>query len=408
VPFNPRNPQPQSITGHAKDHPARGKTMRIVSSIRSPLFALLLLAMSAAAYAQINLSVSFAPPELPVYSQPLCPGDGYLWTPGYWAYANDYDDYYWVPGTWVMAPEPGLLWTPAYWGWGGNGYVFYQGYWGQQVGFYGGISYGYGYFGEGYQGGRWQNGQFYYNRSVNNVNVTNIHNVYNTTVINNTTTVNRISYNGGNGGINARPRPEEEAAARERHIPPVAVQAQHAQAARANQELRASVNHGTPPVAATPKPGEFNDRAVTPARAAGTPYNPPPNRAAVQPLGNAPVAQPRSGAARPDRPSPSNRPEPNRAEPSRPESNRPPTAEPNNRPESNRPPSVQPNNRPEPNRNEPQRSQTAPPNERSEPQHTSPPAGARSARQQQPQPAPMKAEEKKQQNEQPKRDEKPQ
>ena len=104
--------------------------MRIASLIRSPLFALVLLAMSAAAYAQISISVSFAPPELPVYEQPLCPGEGYLWTPGYWAYANDYDDYYWVPGTWVMAPEPGLLWTPAYWGWGGNGYVFYQGYWG--------------------------------------------------------------------------------------------------------------------------------------------------------------------------------------------------------------------------------------------------------------------------------------
>jgi len=71
-----------------------------------------------------------------------------------------------------MAPERGLLWTPAYWGWGGNGYVFYDGYWGRRVGFYGGISYGYGYFGEGYEGGRWQNGQFYYNRSVNNVNVT--------------------------------------------------------------------------------------------------------------------------------------------------------------------------------------------------------------------------------------------
>ena len=62
---------------------------------------------------------------------------------------------------------------------------FHHGYWGQQVGFYGGVSYGYGYYGDGYQGGRWQNGQFYYNRSVNNVNVTNIHNVYNTTVINN-------------------------------------------------------------------------------------------------------------------------------------------------------------------------------------------------------------------------------
>ena len=144
-----------------------------------------------------------------------------------------------------MAPEPGLLWTPAYWGWGGNGYVFYDGYWGPHVGFYGGISYGYGYFGEGYEGGRWHNGQFYYNRSVNNVNVTNIHNVYNTTVINNTT-VNRVSYNGGNGGISARPRPQEEAAARERHIPPVAVQTQHAQAARTNPEQRASVNHGTP------------------------------------------------------------------------------------------------------------------------------------------------------------------
>ena len=91
---------------------------------------------------------------------------------------------------------------------------------------------------------------------MNNVNVTNIHNVYNTTVINNTT-VNRISYNGGNGGITARPRPEEEAAARERHTPPVAAQTQHEQAARAKPELRASVNHGTPTVAATPKPGAF-------------------------------------------------------------------------------------------------------------------------------------------------------
>ena len=79
--------------------------MRIVSSIRSSLFAAVLLAIAAAAYAQMSISVSFAPPELPVYEQPLCPGEGYLWTPGYWAYANDYDDYYWVPGTWVMAPN---------------------------------------------------------------------------------------------------------------------------------------------------------------------------------------------------------------------------------------------------------------------------------------------------------------
>jgi hypothetical protein len=138
VPLNPSNPQQQCITGHAKDSWARGSKMRIIPTIRSLLFALVMLAMSAAAYAQISISITFAPPELPVYEQPLCPGEGYLWTPGYWAYANDFDDYYWVPGTWVMAPEVGFLWTPGYWGWGGNGFVFYDGYWGPQVGFYGG------------------------------------------------------------------------------------------------------------------------------------------------------------------------------------------------------------------------------------------------------------------------------
>ena len=375
--------------------------MRIIPTIRSLMFALVMLAMSAAAYAQISISITFAPPELPVYEQPLCPGDGYLWTPGYWAYADD--DYYWVPGTWVMAPEVGLLWTPAYWGWGGNGYVFYDGYWGPQVGFYGGINYGYGYFGNGYEGGRWQNRQFYYNRSVNNVNITVIHNVYNTTVINNT--VNRVSYNGGNGGINRRPTPQEEAAAHEKHIPPVAVQTQHVQAARAKPELRASTNHGTPPVAATPKPGALNDRAVVPAKQAGAPYNPPANRAAAQPPVNTPATHPENNAARPDRPTPNNQPESNRAQP-----NRPPTAQPNDRPESNRPPTAEPSNRPEPNRNEPaQRPQTPPPSERLQPQHTPPPAETQRAprEQQHPQPAAQKPEEKKQKDEQLKRDEKP-
>ena len=77
-----------------------------------------------------------------------------------------------------------------------------------------------------------------YNRAVNNVNVTNIHNTYNTTVINNTT-VNRVSYNGGTGGITARPTAQEETAAHEKHIAPVAAQTQHEQAARANPQQRA-------------------------------------------------------------------------------------------------------------------------------------------------------------------------
>jgi hypothetical protein len=107
--------------------------------------------LSSSSSAQIGVSVSIAPPELPVYDQPICPGDGYIWTPGYWAWDGEY---YWVPGTWVLVPEVGYLWTPGYWGWGGNGFLFYDGYWGPTVGFYGGINYGFGYFGHGYEGGR--------------------------------------------------------------------------------------------------------------------------------------------------------------------------------------------------------------------------------------------------------------
>ncbi len=50
--------------------------MSITRSIRSSLFSLVLLAMSAAAYAQFSIAVSFAPPELPVYEQPMAPGRG--------------------------------------------------------------------------------------------------------------------------------------------------------------------------------------------------------------------------------------------------------------------------------------------------------------------------------------------
>src|ERR1700693_4241020 len=251
--------------------------MRVASYGRFLFFVLVLVALSAASYAQvgIGISVNFAPPALPVYEQPPCPAEGDIWTPGYWAWDADDADYYWVPGTWVLAPEVGFLWTPAWWGWSGGVYLFHEGFWGPHVGFYGGIVYGFGYFGHGYEGGRWDGGHFFYNSSVNNVNVTIIHNVYNTTVINNTN-VTRVSYNGGNGGVNERPRPEEEAAARARHLPPVPDQRQHVQAARSNQQLRASVNRGKPPIAATPKPSAFNERGVVPAREGGTLHHPGP------------------------------------------------------------------------------------------------------------------------------------
>ena len=228
--------------------------MRALGFARCFSLALLFLAIPAASFAGVFVSVAIAPPVLPVYEQPPCPGDGYIWTPGYWAYGPG--GYYWVPGTWVTPPTVGVLWTPGYWGWGNGVYLWHAGYWGPHIGFYGGVNYGFGYFGSGYEGGSWRDRHFFYNRSVNNVTITNVH-IYNKTVINNVT-VNRVSYSGGHGGIEARPTHEQERWAHERHFQPTGMQRQHEHAAGGNRAFRASENHGRPAIAATSRPGEFH------------------------------------------------------------------------------------------------------------------------------------------------------
>jgi hypothetical protein len=235
-------------------------------------FAVLMAPSLAAAQISVGISVHIGPPPLPVYVQPVCPAPGYIWTPGYWAYGPE--GYYWVPGTWVMAPAVGVLWTPGYWGWGSGGYLWHAGYWGPHIGFYGGINYGFGYTGVGFVGGGWRGGVFAYNTAVTNVNTTVIHNTYiDRTVIRNTTinntTVNRVSYNGGNGGISARPTAQEQMAEHEHHIAPNSMQEQHERAARNDRTLLASVNHGRPAIAATAKPGEFHGQGVVGAREPG-------------------------------------------------------------------------------------------------------------------------------------------
>src|ERR1700691_1397478 len=242
----------------------------------SVLPALLLLTLPVMSVAQvgINISVNLAPPELPVYEQPPIPAVGYLWTPGYWAWGDDIQDYYWVPGTWVLVPQAGYLWTPGYWGSNGGAFVWNQGYWGTQIGFYGGVNYGFGYGGSGYEGGYWQGGHLFYNTSVVNVRNSSVHitNVYNKTVVNNVT-VNNVSYNGGTGGTRAEPTAAEQAAAREPHVQPTAAQRQQETAARSNPALRLSANHGKPAIAATAKPGVFTGAGVVGAKNAARPVS---------------------------------------------------------------------------------------------------------------------------------------
>src|SRR5258708_7688844 len=228
--------------------------MRIARLITFVVAAVLALTIPVQSRAQVavGISVQIGPPALPVYEQPICPGEGYIWTPGYWAYGDD--DYYWVPGTWVLAPV-GMLWTPGYWAWQDGSYAWYPGYWGPQVGFYGGIFYGFGYVCTGYEGGYLNHGAFNYNRSVHKL--TNVTNVYNKTVVNNVT-VNNVSFNGGPGGTNARPTGAEQAAARAPHTSATAEQMQHERTASTNHSQLASVNHGKPGIAATAKPAEFS------------------------------------------------------------------------------------------------------------------------------------------------------
>ena len=200
----------------------------------------------ASSFAQVGISVNFAPPVLPVYEQPPCPVSGYIWTPGYWGYGYDVGDYYWVPGAWVAPPTVGLLWTPSWWGWNNGAYVFNQGYWGPTVGFYGGINYGYGYTGNGYWGGRWSGNTFQYNTAVTRVNTNVVHNTYINNSENKQVTANRASFNGPNG-VNAQPTAQQKAAAANaKKMPPTSQQLSRQQAASKDQNLRASVNKGKP------------------------------------------------------------------------------------------------------------------------------------------------------------------
>ena len=229
-----------------------------------PLACCILAAAPSMLLAWGEVTISVAPPAIPFYDQPMCPQDGYNWTPGYWAYGSE--GYFWVPGTWVMAPAPGLLWTPGYWGWGNQSYIFHEGYWGPQVGFYGGVNYGYGYGGSGFQGGYWQGPVFYYNRSVASVGSAGFTHVYSKHVPSNSS---HVAFNGGSGGLRAVPTAQDRKAEHEQHQPPTGEQTQHHQAASQNKTLLASANHGRPPVAATVKAGDLASGHSTAAKPAG-------------------------------------------------------------------------------------------------------------------------------------------
>jgi hypothetical protein len=235
-----------------------------------PALALATLPAVSSAGVFVGVSVNIAPPPLPVYVQPPCPEPGYLWTPGYWAWNEG--AYYWVPGTWIEPPEVGFLWTPGYWGWGDDAYMWHAGYWGPHVGFYGGVNYGFGYDGVGFEGGYWRGRDFFYNRAVMHVGPAFGRNVYYHRVVYRST-YQHVSFNGGPGGVRARPSHEQAMAEHEHHVGFTSPQQRQQRMAFADHSLRADYNHGRPPVAATTRPAMFHGSGVFAARAAGGPVH---------------------------------------------------------------------------------------------------------------------------------------
>ena len=232
--------------------------MRLFRPVFLVLLALLVPLSAATLHAQfgISINVGFAPPALPVYEQPPCPEVNLMWTPGYWGYDND-GGYYWVPGAWVPAPYDGALWTPPYWGWNNGQYGFHDGYWGQTVGYYGGVNYGFGFGGVGFAGGEWRGGSFAYNTAVTQVNVNIIHTTYrNTTIVQQgiVANPNHVAFNGGPGGIQHTATPREQAAEKQPHTAATSFQTQHATTARSDKTSFAKANGGHPTNLAAAKP----------------------------------------------------------------------------------------------------------------------------------------------------------
>jgi len=242
-----------------------------------------------------DVTTDAAPPALPDYDQPECPVDGYLWQPGFWAYGRDVRSYYWVPGAWVAPPSADMLWTPPYWGFDGGIYAFHSGYWGNTIGFYGGVNYGFGYGGVGFVGGNWYGGHFRYNTAVLRVNVTVVHNVYVDRTVIVAGNTSHASFN-GRGGVIATPNNREMAAMKEHHIMATPEQIRNQQSARADKSQFASANGGRPATFASPRALDTRPAAAAaPAARPGIAGNQTPAAQAARPgmapaPGTSPVA----------------------------------------------------------------------------------------------------------------------
>src|SRR5208283_2317198 len=169
-----------------------------------------------------------------------------------------------------------------------------------------------GYVGHGYYGGYWNGGHFFYNTAITRVNVNLIRNVYVHPVrINNVVITgrisNRVSFNGGRGGIVARPLPAETAVLQERRISPMASQVQVQHEAAQNKQQLFSQNKGRPAAAVAARPIAADRVLPAPLPRSATPAGQPGVRGNAGPgpvQAPAQAARPQPQAGQPMRPAP--------------------------------------------------------------------------------------------------------
>ena len=89
--------------------------------------ALTLTALTAPAIAQIHVYIGSAPPPLRYETRPPMPGQGYVWTDGYWA--NSGGHYVWRGGAWQRPPYAGAYWSHPHYDHYDRGWQVHEGHW---------------------------------------------------------------------------------------------------------------------------------------------------------------------------------------------------------------------------------------------------------------------------------------
>ncbi|MBS0523417.1 MAG: YXWGXW repeat-containing protein [Proteobacteria bacterium] len=100
-------------------------TTLAAAAISLPALTVPALVTSAAAQANLNISIG-TPPPAPIYEVIPAPRAGYVWAPGYYRYEGGH--YLWTKGRW-MAERPGYRWTNDRWEHGPHGWYHVPGRW---------------------------------------------------------------------------------------------------------------------------------------------------------------------------------------------------------------------------------------------------------------------------------------